>query len=167
MPKYEAKPTIIIGRQTSCLAKGTPVWTDRGLVPIEAIQPGDLVLAQHPDTGELAFKAVIQTTVRPPKPLVRVDLGREELTTTGGHLFWVSGEGWMKAEDLRSGMQLHTPSGTVPVRGVEPAETGETYNLVVTDFNSYFVGRHRVLSHDVTEPRPTAAIVPGLVSADR
>ena len=38
----------------------------------------------------------------------------------------------------------------------------QTYNLVVADFNTYFVGPEKILTHDVTERRPTRSIVPGL-----
>ncbi len=52
----------------SCFVAGTPVWTLTGPRPIESIQPGDRVLAQDPQTGELAFKMVQQTTIRPTTP---------------------------------------------------------------------------------------------------
>ncbi|MEZ6104079.1 MAG: hypothetical protein R3E01_34495 [Pirellulaceae bacterium] len=41
-----------------CLAAGTTVWTDRGPLAIEKVESGDLVLSQHPETGELAYKPV-------------------------------------------------------------------------------------------------------------
>ena len=50
----------------SCFVAGTPVWTISGLVQIEKIKKGDLVLAQDQDTGELAYKTVVETTVRQP-----------------------------------------------------------------------------------------------------
>ena len=38
----------------SCLAAGTPIWTDAGPVSVEKIKVGDRVLSQDADTGELA-----------------------------------------------------------------------------------------------------------------
>lgn len=155
------------GGSLECLAKGTVVRALAGLVAIEQVEPGDVVLAQDPETGELAFKPVLRVTARPPEELVRLHAGTESWATTGGHLFWVAGEGWVKARRLRPGMQLHTTHGSVQVRMVEPAESAETYNLVVADFSTFFVGKQAVLSHDFTEPRPTSAVVPGLVGVVR
>ena len=38
----------------------------------------------------------------------------------------------------------------------------KAHNLVVADFNTYFVGQRKILVHDVTPRRPTTSIVPGL-----
>jgi hypothetical protein len=77
-------------------------------------------------------------------------------------LFWVSGEGWIKSRNLQSGMVLHTADGPARVTNVEAGQTAETYNLVVADFNTYFVGEQKLLSHDNTVRRPTTTVVPGL-----
>src|SRR5690606_18270972 len=37
-----------------CFAAGTLVWKQSGPTPIEQIRVGDMVLAKHPTTGELA-----------------------------------------------------------------------------------------------------------------
>ena len=36
------------------------------------------------------------------------------------------------------------------------------YNLIVADFDSYFVGDAAILVHDNTPRQPTAAVLPGL-----
>lgn len=147
-----------------CLAAGTLVWTDAGPAPIEQIRVGDLVLAQDPESGELAYQPVLRTTVRPRGPLVRVCLvNREVLETSGGHLFWVAGAGWTKARKLLSGCELHGVTGTVRVSITETADEAETYNLIVADSHSYFVGEGKLLCHDNTVRRPTKAKVPGLL----
>ena len=40
----------------------------------------------------------------------------------------------------------------------------EAYNLVVADFNTYFVGETGILVHDNTPRLPTRATVPGLAA---
>ncbi len=152
------------GRQSGmdCLAAGTLVWTAGGPQRIETVQPGDLVLSQSPDTGELTFQPVLSTTVRPAGPLVRVQVGRETFETSGGHLFWVAGDGWVKARMLKSGTGLHGQLGTVPVRAVDAGSEAETYNLIVEGFHTYFVGEGKVLCHDNTVRRVTRCAVPGL-----
>lgn len=145
-----------------CLAAGTLVWTAQGPRAIETTRIGDLVLAQHPETGELAYKPVLRTTTRPPGQLITIEAGGETCQTSGGHLFWVAGEGWVRSRDLQSGQILHGASGPVHVTSVGAGTEAETYNLIVADFNTYFVGSHKVLSHDNTIRQPTRAVVPGL-----
>ncbi len=78
-------------------------------------------------------------------------------------MFWVAGAGWMKARELLSGCELHGVTGTVRVSVTETADEAETYNLIVADFHSYFVGEDKLLCHDNTVRRPTKAKVPGLL----
>jgi hypothetical protein len=146
-----------------CLAAGTLVWTLDGARRIESLHVGDLVLAQHPTTGELTYKPVLRTTQRPAGPVFVIELEGETIQASGGHLFWVSGQGWTKARDLKSGAELHTVDGTRRVSLVSQAEPKRTYNLIVADFHTYFCGQGQLLCHDVTNRRPTPAIVPGLV----
>jgi hypothetical protein len=145
-----------------CLAAGTKVWTDLGPIAIEQVRVGDRVLAQDPDTGELAYKPVIGTTIRPASRLVRIDAGQDSITTSGGHLYWTSGSGWQKARDVASGAELHSVRGSVRISGVSEAEFAPTYNVIVADFHTYFVGDSLMLCHDNTISNPTNALVPGL-----
>jgi hypothetical protein len=138
------------------------IWTVRGPREIEKIRVGDLVLAQHPETGELAYKPVLRTTVRPKEQLLKFQAGGESCVCSGGHLFWVAGTGWVKSRDLASGQILHGADGPVHVSNVELGTEEVTYNLVVADFHTYFVGYRKVLSHDNTIRQPTRAVVPGL-----
>ena len=83
-----------------------------------------------------------------------------------GDLLWVAGNGWTQAQRLESGSQLHCLRGSQPISCLEAGAEAETFNLIVADFHTYFVGDERVLSHDVTVRRPTNAIVPGLNDTD-
>lgn len=145
-----------------CLVAGTPVWTAAGPRPIEQLQVGDLIVCQDPESGETALKPMVRATVRPPETLVVLHVGDETITCSGGHPFWVAGEGWVKAREIRSGMELHTLGGTSRVSEVAEGSRQTTYNLVVADFHSYFVGESKVLSHDNTRRRPVDAVTPGL-----
>ena len=49
--------------------------TQTGLVPIEQVKIGDRVLSQDPETGELAYKVVLDTTERPASPMLRITVG--------------------------------------------------------------------------------------------
>ncbi len=150
----------------SCFAAGTPVWTMTGLKQIENIKKGDFVLAQNSATGELAYKPVTDTTVGRPLPLMNLHIGEQLYRCTLGHLFWVSGAGWKMAKELKPGDWLHTATGMVQLDGVERKDEAACYNLVVADFNTYFVGKSMVLVHDITMRSPAdKAIVPGLLAA--
>jgi hypothetical protein len=145
-----------------CFAAGTPAWTIDGPRPIERIAVGDLVLAQNVETGELAYKPVLRTTIGSPIELVTVKAGEDVIQCTGGHGFWVPGRGWTHARKLDSQSRVHGVAGAVAVNAVEPGPKEMTYNLVVADWNTYFVGRGKLLVHDVTLPGPTTTEVPGL-----
>ena len=147
-----------------CLAAGTPVWTETGYKAIEEIKIGDRVLSQNVDTGELAYKPVLRTTVRAEGPLVRLDLDGQYIRTSGGHEFWVAGDGWGKARNLKSGAVLSALGEPVVLSNAQFEGRGKTYNLVVADFNTYFVGKCRVLCHDNTLRAPTKSVVPGLAA---
>jgi hypothetical protein len=150
----------------SCLAAGTPVWTDTGPLAIEKIKVGDRVLAQDAETGELAYKPVLHTTVRKATELVKLVLIDDTVECSPGHRFWIAGKGWMKASDILPGMQFHGAAGTTPLRRTEPAAAALVYNLIVADFHSYFVG-DLIYSHDITARKPTGMLVPGLAPVSK
>ena len=146
-----------------CFVRGTPVVTRKGLKPIEGVMVGDLVLSRDVPTGELSWKPVMRTTIRPPRPVIEISLDTENLTCTGGHLFWVSGKGWCKASQLHAGDVLHGAAQPTVVMNVKERAEQETYNLAIDQTHTYFVGKQMVLSHDVTDRLPTRNKVPGLL----
>jgi hypothetical protein len=154
-------PTLRV-QNVSCFVAGTPVWTSTGSMPIEQIAVGESVLAQDPETGELAYKPVLATTVRPRSTTIEIVAARTRIRATRGHPFWVDGIGWQMAKELKAGQLLHTPHGAVKIDSAEANGFDVCYNLVVADFNSYFVGTDQVLVHDNNLRQVTAATVPGL-----
>jgi pretoxin HINT domain-containing protein len=146
----------------SCFAKGTPVWTKTGRRPIESLKEGDLILAQNVDTGELGYKPVLIRTVRPPTTILKISFDGDMLQTTKGHPFWVAGTGWRMAKELGDGAVLCGLGRASTIKAIESAGEAEAYNLVVAEFNTYFVGTQGILVHDNTPRRPTTAILPGI-----
>jgi hypothetical protein len=136
------------GRPMSCFIAGTLVWTEAGLEPIENLRVGDRVLSQDPDTGELALRFIQETTLRPPSPTRRVQVGQDTIITTLGHPFWAVGKGWRMAKELESTDRLHTIDGSVAVKLLEDAPEWEAYNLVIEGFGTYFVGKAGLLVRD-------------------
>jgi hypothetical protein len=107
----ELRPSFVF-ESGACFIAGALVHTDKGLVPIEQLKVGDLVLSA-PESGEweLAYKPVVKTLVRHDQPILRVlydspDTSNEPnksyaLTTTFDHPFWSEGLGWTAASQLR------------------------------------------------------------------
>lgn len=149
-------------RRYECFAAGTKVWTATGLVEIERLTTGDLVLAQHPETGELVFKPVLKPTTRPPAPICRVTIGSEIFECSGGHPFLGVNRGWVRARELKAGDEIIVLGKVLPVSAMEKRDDTVTmYNLVVADFHTYFVGESAVLTHDNTACQPVSTIMPG------
>ncbi len=152
-------------RRYECLAGDTPVWTERGVTPIVNVVEGDRVFACDPETGALALKTVLKKTVRAKEntgEMVTIRAEGISIAASGGHVFWIAGQGWIKARNVKPGMRLHTISGTVTVETVGVHAAEETFNLVVADYHSFFIGESGCLTHDNTLRRPTNMIVPGL-----
>ena len=161
-PHYEYKYTY------DCFARGTSVWTLTGPQAIETIKPGDRVLSQDPDTGELAYKPVVAATYRPPSRQVVIGVGAEKITATLGHPFWVPGDGWRMAKELKSapGFMGWTACCRLKAwKGSMRRCLGRKAldSLIVADFNTYFVGEHSLLVHDNTPRRPPAVAMPALL----
>ena len=164
--RYQTPPPVQVIKGQSCFLAGTLVQTQIGREPIESIHAGDRVLAQDQNTGELSYKLVLRTTLRPPTTMTCIHGGGDEITTTLGHPFWVDGRGWKMAKELKEGDLLHSFHGAVRVEKIEQAGDEKAYNLVVDDFNTYFVGQQGLLVHDNEFRKPTRAIVPGLTADD-
>ena len=148
--------------QCECLVAGTLIQTAIGLKAVETLRTGDLVLSSNVTTGELSLKPVTTTTNRPPEPIVKVISDGDIVECTAGHRWWVSGIGWVRTKDLIEGMVLHTAKGTSMLNSIEITDRKEpTFNLVVADNHTYFVGKENWLSSDVTPFRPVPMKVPG------
>ena len=149
----------------SCFPAGTPVMTLTGPKQIEHVRVGDRVLTQDITTGELTYNPVQATTLRPPAPLVRLNMEGKTLRATRGHWFWVVGQGWQMAKDLKQGDRLHAMQGAALIGSIDQDPPAEAFNLVVSDNHDYFVGDSLVLAHDNVTPEESGALVPGLAVA--
>ena len=123
------------------------------------------MLTQDPLSGELAYKPVQATTLRPAAKMMTIHLGSETIRATRGHPFWVCGQGWTMAKHLSVGAIIHTLHGAALVDSVEEGRPAEAYNLIVSEIGTYFVGDRGILVHDNTPLQENVARVPGMIDA--
>ncbi len=117
-----------VGARVICrnsFTAGTPVHTPDGLVPIEALAPGDLVLARDDQTGEVAYRPIDQVIVTADKQASDLRLDRDGVVETIGvtseHPFWSRGRGWTKAYRLAPGRLV--PAASTSTTSTSPTTT--------------------------------------------
>ncbi len=136
----------------ACFIAGTMVLTTAGLVAIEKIKAGDIVISTNPDTLETAGKTVLETYVRQVDKLVHLTVNGEEIVTTVDHPFYVQGRGFINAGNLLIGDKLVSVNGEDLVIEEffieETAEPVDVYNFQVEDYHTYFVGDCKVWVHN-------------------
>ena len=154
-----------------CFAAGTLVATRAGLNPIEDIEVGDEVLAYDEETGEQAYKPVVQLFRNETKEWYHVRINDEEIICTSGHPFYVLNaeanrksvlyEGtkidkkgkWITAKELKVSDQVLLSDGScgiieeIQVEKLSAPET--TYNFEVADYHTYYVSESNVLVHNM------------------
>lgn len=147
-----------VAKLLCCFVAGTPISTIDGLKPIEEIKVGDEVLSYNEQTGQVEYKAVVETFERYEKEILRisVDGEGESLGVTAEHPFYIrlhkardntfgeedDGE-WTAAGLLQVGDEIRLASGNwAKVLKVGKQKKGATtYNFEVADNHNYFVGQ--------------------------
>ena len=141
--------------QSWCFVAGTLVATETGYKAIEEIQVGDVVLAEDAESGEVAYKTVLETYENETNELVHVHVNGETISATPSHPFYVNQFGWTRAADLRAGDVLVLSNGEYVVVEFVQHEILESpvkvYNFEVEDYHTYFVGESGALVHNGCE----------------
>jgi hypothetical protein len=150
----------------SCFAAGTPVQTLGGTRPIEAIQVGDLILTEEPDTGRLSFRPAVSVFHNTPQPTVKLEFETgPAIVATGIHRFWKARQGWVMARDLQPGDAVRSVGGVDRVVRTSDEAVQPVFNLEVAHGASFFVGEPGLLVHDITLVEPVAAPFDALPAA--
>ncbi len=124
-----------------------------GLVNIQNVQVGDLVLTRNEYSGEHEYKPVIhliQNEVL--KETLWIDLSNGDvIKTTSGHLIFINDE-WSDADKIQVGDTLYSLNEGVTkvVRISVSEEKVSVYNFTVDGNQNYFVGRNGVLVHNIS-----------------
>ena len=136
-----------------CFVAGTKIQTQEGEKNIEDIKVGDKVYAFNADTKQLGLKEVKTLYIHYSEQLVKVKIDGETIEATSNHPFYVVGEGFKPAGELKQNDRVHLWDGSLTVvESVEPVECDEAvkvYNFEVADYHTYFVGDTGVLVHNM------------------
>ena len=136
-----------------CFLAGTLVETADGPKPIEQIAVGDRIWSGDGERYEIERAQVVALPGGVVTNLVCIELNAEQIWCTGEHRFWVCDKGWVRAKRLEPGFLLVSEDWKpVPVTGVSFVTTNvptRVYNLTVTGGHSFFVGKTRVLVHNM------------------
>jgi hypothetical protein len=159
--------------RNACFVAGTLVWVlpsganpketspSKAITkPIEAVRAGEWVLTREEGTGKVGWAPVLKVHKRwvAERELVVVRAGREKLKVTKEHPFYVVGQGWKGAGELKSGEKLVGAEGNlVAIEGVEPFKVRRppyfekqvaVYNLTVFGTQTYFVSKEKIWVHN-------------------
>jgi hypothetical protein len=134
------------------IAFGIEVWTQTGLKPIEQLLPGDRVLTRDPASRELSFQLVIGVDQQPESEMLALHVNSRTIVASSSTPFQVAGAGWVKAADLKSGMELDGLSGSVRIESVAPFGIIARHSLLVANAPNFHVDRQGILVHDATRP---------------
>ena len=137
-----------------------------GYLPISEIDIGDYVIAADQESGERSRQPVLDVIVGyGTKHIVAIDTDLDPLTAplkaTSNHPFWVVGQGWVEAGDVRVGDEMISPDGAISKVALvdDQGELDEelVYNLTVGNLHTFIVatsGGDEVLTHNDNDKLP-------------
>lgn len=139
-------------KNPTCFVAGTMILTATGLVAIENIKAGDIVISTDPDTMETAEKRVVETYIREDLKLIHIVVNGEEIVTTETHPFYVNNRGFVEAGELKVGDELLDVNNNILViedyAVVLMEEPTTVFNFQVEDFHTYYVGEGYLWVHN-------------------
>ncbi|ADU15334.1 RHS repeat-associated core domain-containing protein [Asticcacaulis excentricus] len=143
-------------KKCMCLVADTEVATPTGLVAIQDIKVGDLVLAYNEANGQVVAKPV-SALIRPaPQATFEVKLeaaanqDREVFRASADHPWLMTNGQWVHTQDLKVGQHVKTATGIdLVVTALKPTGKSEqTYNLTVDDLHTYLIGNDHAVVHN-------------------
>jgi len=141
--------------RSACFVAGTLIHTRDGLKPIEEISLTDFVLSRPENDGEQGERRVVNLVRFDDKPILEIVVagagGRTEtFQATGEHPFWVEGEGWVAASELKADDRLRlADGGDACIASVtDTGTTAAVFNFEVDGWHTYHIGKLGVWVHN-------------------
>jgi RHS repeat-associated protein len=134
----------------TCFVAGTKVLTPVGKKTIESLAVGDIVTSADPTLNKVANYKIKHHFIHTVPIVLEIDLESATITCSPEHPFWVVGQGWQEAEELKPGFLLLTKDGlAVPIISIRRREGCFTvYNIEVEEFHTYYVSDLGILVHN-------------------
>ena len=147
----------------SCFRGDTLVHTANGLVPIEEIKEGDMVMTRHegddPSVTHLRRVDQVRKRLVPARDLVVFRMNGEDIWVTPDHQFFEVGKrSWISAGMVKKTHSLHALKGkavklqhpaVTPVElygAYDDTELVPVYDLSVDEYDRYSVGKEGLLA---------------------
>ena len=123
-----------------------------------------MVEVYDPETREVVMAPVCETLVHQDHPLWHLRIYGDVVTTTAEHPF-LTPDGWLRADELRTGTSVVTPSGLEVVEESHArGDTATVYNLHVDHpAHTYLIGTARWVVHNFKSAIDLADIGRGAV----
>lgn len=127
----------------ACLTRETPFETKRGFLRMDELAEGDWVRAgdENDPNAPATWKRIVEIYRFEPKRIWHLHVEGRVIRTTDEHPFYVLGQGWTAAKDLRPGDLLRSENGRL-IAVEEIVDSGveeEVYNFAVEEYHTYFV----------------------------
>ncbi|MEK8022132.1 MAG: RHS repeat-associated core domain-containing protein, partial [Candidatus Parabeggiatoa sp.] len=139
-------------KEENSFTANTLVYTQLGLIPIEKVEIGYLVLSFQEKSGQNQWNEVTHLLQGEQEyKLVNLTLENgETLETTEEHPFYIKDKGWNLAKSLEVGqaLQLHNDKTIVIQEIFTQVRLERVYNLTIANTHNYFVGQDGVLVHN-------------------
>lgn len=147
-----------LDKECSSFLAGTLVWTNKGLLPIEKLAVGDIVMGRDDKTFEDAPQRISKLFNREVSRYYELDTGYEKILVTEEHPYWLQGQGWTPVAELKAGDVLARAEGDIQVHKIKFIQgPASVYNFTVEKTHSYFVGPNKLWVHNVTCPLDVAS----------
>ena len=152
-PGYGAGGGGAAGATPTCFIKGTLVLTPNGLVPIENLKVGDMVIAFNQESNNQEPKKVTRLIRGEDEIFYAIKVKSSIVYCTARHSFYVDGH-MQTAESLKGKASLfailNKKAGNIElmygiVRAAQEVKRQEVFNISVEKCHNYFVGNDRIL----------------------
>ena len=128
-----------------CFVQGTEVVTANGMVPIERLQQGDVILRRNLRSRQIESARVLMAGLTGwTRVLIEVEVCGVVLRSTRTHPYWTRNRGWVEAQDLVVDDTLEGIDGEdlriLRVMELQLEEAVPVYDIRVQDYHWFHVG---------------------------